>query len=397
MSAKRVVRSAGVRGEKGGEFSAFVVRKRLHEGTGMAQMSFCSSAMASPAGLGCTHDPFLEWGPILSTRRREDLNTKLLIDAIVRQTTVLVAQLSTAAGIRAPLSHVIDHVFLDLSREIERQGLSRKVAADMFGLALRSYQKKVQRLTESETESNRTLWQSILEHLQDHPNATRQEIENRFKFDGSVVVGSVLNDLGNSGLISRTGAGDCAIYRITHPEELQKFISQSDVESATAIVWATIYRNPGISEEMLLTQLGLDPKTLSTVLDQLQTQTHIEGTGTGTPGYTARTLTVPVDSSCGWEAAVWDHFQAVVTAIGIKLQRGAPKSGADDVIGGATLSFDVYPGHPHSERVYGLLKTVRADVNQLWSEVSEYNKEHLPPEDKSRVTFYFGQSVVEGE
>jgi hypothetical protein len=71
------------------------------------------------------------------------MNSRLLIDAIVQQTTVLIAQLSTAAGIRAPLAHIADQVFLELSREIERQGVSRKVAADMFGLALRGYQKRV--------------------------------------------------------------------------------------------------------------------------------------------------------------------------------------------------------------------------------------------------------------
>src|SRR5687768_7502850 len=81
--------------------------------------------------------------PKLGTGRA--MNTKLLIDAIVHQTTVLIAQLSTASGIRAPLSHVADQVFLELSREIEAQGVSRKVAADMFGLAIRTYQKKVQR------------------------------------------------------------------------------------------------------------------------------------------------------------------------------------------------------------------------------------------------------------
>ena len=74
---------------------------------------------------------------------------KLLIDAIVHQTTVLIAGVSTAAGIRAPLAHVADQVFVDLSRAIEEQGVGRKVAADMFGLALRTYQKKVQRLSES--------------------------------------------------------------------------------------------------------------------------------------------------------------------------------------------------------------------------------------------------------
>ena len=51
------------------------------------------------------------------------MNVKILIDAIVRQTTLLIAQLSTAAGIRAPLAHIADHVFLDLARELEQQGL----------------------------------------------------------------------------------------------------------------------------------------------------------------------------------------------------------------------------------------------------------------------------------
>ena len=52
------------------------------------------------------------------------MQSKLLVDAIVQQTTVLIAQLSTAAGIRAPLAHIADQVFLELSREIERQGVS---------------------------------------------------------------------------------------------------------------------------------------------------------------------------------------------------------------------------------------------------------------------------------
>jgi hypothetical protein len=104
------------------------------------------------------------------------MNVVLLIDQIVRQTTVLIAQLSTAAGIRAPLADVADQVFLKLASEIEAQGVPRKVVADMFGLALRSYQRKMQRLTESATETQRTLWQAVLEHLTTQGSCTRQAI-----------------------------------------------------------------------------------------------------------------------------------------------------------------------------------------------------------------------------
>ena len=39
------------------------------------------------------------------------MNVQLLIDSIVRQTTVLVAQLATAGGVRAPLASVANQVF----------------------------------------------------------------------------------------------------------------------------------------------------------------------------------------------------------------------------------------------------------------------------------------------
>jgi hypothetical protein len=64
------------------------------------------------------------------------------------------------------LAHIADQVFLDLSREIEAQGVSRKVVASMFGMALRGYQRKVQRLTESSTHKGKTLCrQSQRDHL----------------------------------------------------------------------------------------------------------------------------------------------------------------------------------------------------------------------------------------
>jgi hypothetical protein len=44
------------------------------------------------------------------------VETRLLVDAIVQQTTVLIAQRSTRAGLRAPLAHIADQVFLELAK-----------------------------------------------------------------------------------------------------------------------------------------------------------------------------------------------------------------------------------------------------------------------------------------
>src|SRR6185436_10402738 len=104
------------------------------------------------------------------------MNAQILIDAVVRQTMVLIAQLSTADGVRSPLSHVADEVFIALVHELEHQGVGKKVIADMFGLALRSYQQKVQRLSESATRRGRTLWEAVHGFVQDKQQVSRNDV-----------------------------------------------------------------------------------------------------------------------------------------------------------------------------------------------------------------------------
>src|ERR1044072_2924963 len=96
---------------------------------------------------------------------------------------VLIAQLSTADGVRSPLKHVADEVFVGLVDELERQNLGKKVIADMFGLALRSYQQKVQRLSESATSRGVTLWGALHAFLAERESASREQNLRAFRHD----------------------------------------------------------------------------------------------------------------------------------------------------------------------------------------------------------------------
>ena len=109
------------------------------------------------------------------------MKAHFLIDAIVRQTTVLIAQLATAGGVRAPLAHVANQVFLDLAKELEAQGVSRKVGADMFGMALRAYTRKVRRLAQCATDQNRSLWEAVYDFVRgrDSPRGSRSSRGSR--------------------------------------------------------------------------------------------------------------------------------------------------------------------------------------------------------------------------
>src|SRR6188768_389195 len=128
------------------------------------------------------------------------MTVEFLIHAIVHQTTILIAQLATSGGARAPLAQVANQVFLDLVHELERQGVSRKVSADMFGLGLRTYQRKIQRYTESSTDRGRSLWVAVFDYVSSAVSVTRAEVLLHFSGDDESQVRGVLHDLCESGL-----------------------------------------------------------------------------------------------------------------------------------------------------------------------------------------------------
>lgn len=320
------------------------------------------------------------------------MNSKLLVDAIVRQTTILIAQVCTAAGVRAPLAHIADQVFLGLSREIEAQGVGRKVVADMFGMALRSYQKKVQRLAESATLKDCTLWEAVLDFLRDRGGVPRKDIFARFFHDDENAVAAVLNDLVNSGLAYATGQGASALYGLTTFQDRERLARQDLEEAAAAMIWLVVYREGPIDVAGLRQRLALEEAELETALGELLREGRVR-LDSSTGQYSSAAMSVAIGARMGWEAAVFDHFQAVSKAIAAKLRLG-PQSREADVIGGATLSFDLDPDHPLGGEVHGLLRAVRAQVNELWHKVSVYNREHpLDDERRIKLTFYMGQNV----
>jgi hypothetical protein len=324
------------------------------------------------------------------------MNTKLLVDSIVRQTTVLIAQLCTAAGVRAPLAQIADQVFLGLSRELEAQGVGRKVAADMFGLALRSYQKKVQRLTESETQRDKTLWEAIIDYLREQGSVPRRRIFERFQHDDEDAVAAMLNDLVSSGLAYSTGRGDRALFGLTSLVDQERMADEDQRATLPAMVWLIVYREGPIDAAALEARLGPHATHVGAILAELEREGRVQR-DPSTGRYKSGTMTIAVGDRAGWEAAVLDHFQGVAKAIAAKVRLG-PHSELAELIGGATLSFDVHPGHPLEREVYDLLASVRDRVNEVWNQLAAYNREHpIPDCEKIKVTFYLGQNIERPE
>jgi hypothetical protein len=325
------------------------------------------------------------------------MNPRLLIDGIVRQTTVLVAQLATSGGVRAPLAHIAGQVFLELAKELEGQGVTKKVSADMFGMALRTYQRRTHRLARSATDRGRSLWEAMFEYVKEREFVTREEILRRFGRDDEATVRGVLYDFMESGLVLSTGAGNGTAYRITTPEEAVRLETVQSRLSLEAVVWSLVFREQPASLDRLSELSGARRADLEQALESLSVQGRIERlSGEGEVRYRSFQLVLDAENPIGWEASVLDHFATVVKTICQKLS-AKPKSKAANEIGGSTYHFAVYKGSPFERELRNELAAFRVRMSALRERVDEQNRAHGIADCTIRIDAYYGQRVVEEE
>jgi hypothetical protein len=327
------------------------------------------------------------------------MNAALVIDAIVRQTTVLIAALATSAGQRAPLSHVADQVFADLVRELKEQGVGQKVIADMFGMALRTYQARVSRLSESVTERGRSLWEAVLAHVQERGTAARVDVLRRFGDDDEGVVRGVLRDLVESGLVYQTGRGEGIAYRAAPVDE--PLARQHESRTLDNLVLIAVHRRGPLNRAALREIVPVDDDiTLEESLARLVQEGAVRrASREGEAEYDCDQCVIPFGDPMGWEAAIFDQYQAMVTAFVTKLRLGKRRADLSDKIGGSTFVFDLWAEHPLAEECLGFLKKIREEGMALRKRLEAHNTLHAQPVGAApfQVISYVGQTVREDE
>jgi hypothetical protein len=139
----------------------------------------------------------------------------------------------------------------------------------------------------------------------------------------------------------------------------------------------------------------LDRTELETALARLSHSGRVEQIqDQGVARYRAASLVIPLGSPVGWEAAVFDHFQALVNTITCRLREDRSTASLADRLGGSTYSLDVWDGHPLAEDVYGTLARLRSMLGEQRARVEEFNSSHGVPENYTRVVLYAGQCLI---
>lgn len=305
---------------------------------------------------------------------------------------MLIAQLATSGGERTQLTNTANQLFVDLAKALREQGLGNKAIADMFGMALRTYHAKLRRLGESQTVRGRTLWQAVFEHVQTRGPSLRSQVLERFAYDDSATVRSVLRDLVDSGMLYRTGRGASVRYQVSGNWD------DSDADAAerlTHLVCMAVHRLAPATSEDVGGALSLASEQLAPALQALVRDGRIRKVvdNDGNARFDGNGCVIPLGSTRGWEAAVFDHYQAMVSTLCAKLEQGRPPAGAEDLLGGSTFGFRVWAEHAHYEEATTFLQRFRREGAELRAKIAAYNERNTPPDDTTRVVIYGGQLI----
>lgn len=312
------------------------------------------------------------------------MDPSLLVDGVIRQTVVLVARLVRATGHRPPLAELGTRIFVELNDELRRQGVRASLLAGLFGLKLRTYHDRLLRAREALDGLEPPLFSSIYAIIRDEGPVERWVIEGRFVDEHHKVLGAVLDDLVESGLVYRTGRGPATRYGLVGAAGQD---GEARAAAEARLVWVALYHRSPASRAELSAVLG-EEGDLDGALGRLLAAGRIERVGEGRETrWRCADYAIGMGDRAGWPAAMFDHFQAVVTTLCAKLD-GAGAAASDEV-GGSTYVFEVGPGHPDEAEVRALLADTRRRLDALRARVLAHNRER--PASGGRVVFYFGQ------
>jgi hypothetical protein len=222
---------------------------------------------------------------------------------------------------------------------------------------------------------------------------SRAQVLARFCNDDQELVRGVLFDLSESGLVFSTGSGIDQIYRATTRAEQLQMGKLADVAGFEELLWAFIYREGPISHAELSQFAASRPAQLEAAVTRLVALGKVTAHGEADARrFSAERLEVLLEAEVGWEAAVFDHYRAMVQTVCQRLSQPTAHEHPQRV-GGSTFTLDVWPGHPLADEAYGTLDRYRRQHATLYERIEAYNAEHGRPEEYDQVVIYGGQHV----
>ncbi|MCB9788932.1 MAG: hypothetical protein H6744_19825 [Deltaproteobacteria bacterium] len=325
------------------------------------------------------------------------MNFSNLVERMVPLVAELFATLKVTDPLRMDFAGIAEKTVHDLVGVLRQEGLTNEEIAAALDLSIAGFYRKVKDLRETyspgEGPRRPTLWEHIYDFVLEQSGGSHDRpvtflaIEARFPQLSPDRLGAMLRYLVRFGRLSMTGHGPQRRYHIVE-RELPTGATYHD-----AVV--TLYRDGPLTRAELAQRLEVDEQTCEPWLVRLRDAGRLEETTVGRQParYRATGYHIEPEEPAGYEAALWDHFQAVVRAICKKVRLGATQASMGDLIGGTTFSFDLPVEDPLYAELSGFLAETRQRM-EAWL-VRHGEMEARPGARRVRVTIYTGQMVEE--
>lgn len=238
----------------------------------------------------------------------------------------------------------------------------------------------------------------MLAFAEEHGSISRAELLHRFRGDDEATVRGVIKDLVDSGMLFRTGRGDLTTYRIATPEETSRAGGDAG-ERIASFAWIAVHRYGPVTRAELAEHVPAGDDALDTALVRLVRESRVTAQERdGKVYYSSAECIIPFGTPAGWEAAVFDHYQAMVTAVCTKLRLGKTHAVPGEWVGGSTYSFDIWDGHPLHDEAVGFLQATRERAMSLRRRVDALGASRSGDDSSTkRVIIYVGQTVIGAE
>ena len=338
--------------------------------------------------------------PSLNNR---EMNFSRLVERIVPLVAELMATLAAKDPVRMYFANIADKTLLDIVETLRKEGISNEAIASSLGKTISGFYRMVSRLreeveSEEKVDGPRTLMEQVFSwvcdeadrRVEDEGAASTAEIrilytdiEQKFKGVRRESLKSVLFFLVQYDMVGVSGRSDRASYWV-----VPRRTSEAGYHDAVV----TLYREGPMSLSDLSVAVGLPERRCQDFLDTLSDEGLLdeeENPETGEPNFRARSYHIPVGAPEGFEAALWDHLQAVLRAISKKVRLAKYGAKAAESVGGSTFSYDLPADHPLTDEISEFLTETRARLED-WMERARPLLDSGQPLEK-KVTIYIGQ------
>lgn len=321
-------------------------------------------------------------GNVRQTEIASGMDVESLVHLVAVQAAGLIGRLATSEGGRAPMATLESTFMRALVSELEQQGLSQRVIADMFGVSVRTYQRSLLRW--GAPEGAGSLWAEVLEFVDRREVCSKEEIFAHFHAEESATVTAMVRDLVKSGrlkTVTRRGQRllalcDAAPSRSAPPDvALAVFIAAFGPQTVAELAAQIGHSH---EETAALVAEWVDKDILAPVPDTTPTRYR------GRPGLDRF---VGKDISVG----VLVHVAAMVSTL--KAALALPRD--SDVEAHArmrTWIFDVWDGHPHADDIAAKLAASDALLRQA-ERLAVASVDERPTHGRRRMQVYLGYSA----